>query len=379
MLRTSVRLVSMLPLVFFCATLHGQTQGEMTGEVTDPSGAVIPGVTITITNQGTNATRQMLTNATGVYSIPSLLPGNYTLKAEAKGFQSMVRNGIELQVQQVLRIDFHMTLGQASQTVNISAGESLLNQENATVGTVIDAKRIVDLPLNGRDFLQLVALSPNVVFGFAPSGQQVSIQGGQRAETTISIAGQRAEFNYYTLDGLADTDDNFNDYLLLPSIDALQEFKVQYGIYPAEYGRNIGQINVSTKSGTNDLHGVLFDFVRNSVMDADNYGFTAGSPLKSPLVRNQFGFTLGGPVIVPKLFNGKNRLFFMTNYEGQRWYTSLQKVATVPTGAMRMGDFSSISNTIYDPATRVQSSSGQITAQPFPGNIIPASRFDQYA
>jgi len=207
----------------------------------------------------------------------------------------------------------------------------------------------------------LVALSPNVTFGFQPSGQQSTIQGGLRASTTISLAGQRAEWNYYTLDGLTDTDDNFNDYLLMPSIDALQEFKVQEGIYPAEYGRNVGQINVSTKSGTNQYHGALWDFIRNSVMDANNYGFTSTLPIKSPLVRNQFGYTLDGPVYIPKVFNGKDKLFFMTNYEGQRWTTSLPEIATVPSLAMRgqvtgqnYADFSSVAatNPIYDPTTQ---------------------------
>jgi hypothetical protein len=378
-LKKVLYLAGVLCLGVSCVNLHGQTQGEMTGEVTDPSGALMPGATVTVTNEATNATRQMRTNATGVYSFPALLPGTYTLKTVATGFDSEVRSGIELQVQQVVRIDFRMTVGQTNQTVNVSAAVPLLNTADLTVGTVIDTKRISDLPLNGRNFLQLVELSPNVVYGFAPAGQQVTIEGGQRAETTISIAGQREEFNYYTLDGMNNTDDDFNNYLLLPSIDALQEFKVQYGVYPAEYGRNVGQINVSTKSGSNDFHGALWDFVRNSVMDADNFAFVAGVPLKSPLSRNQFGYTLGGPVIFPKLFNGKNKLFFMTNYEGQRWYTALQEVATVPSIAMRSGNFSGISTAIYDPATRVQNGSGQITAQPFPGNVIPTNRFDPYA
>ncbi len=381
MSRKPLSLVSLLPLILFCATLYGQTQGEITGEVTDASGAVMPRVRVTVTNENTNAVRETVTNGAGQFDFPSLLPGNYALKAEAQGFQTMVRNGIELQVEQVVRSDFRMSVGQVSQTVMVSTAAPLVDPEDVTVGTVIGTQRITDLPLNGRDFLQLVSLSPNVVYGFSPAGQQVSIQGGQRAETTISIAGQRAEFNNYTLDGLADTDDNFNDYLLLPSIDALQEFKVQYGIYPAEYGRNVGQINVSTKSGSNNYHGALWDFVRNSVMDADNYGFVANVPLKSPLERNQFGYTLGGPVVFPKLFNGKNRLFFMTNYEGQRWYTSEQEVATVPSLAMRgdagqpYADFSSNSNPIYDPNTR-QMVGGVLVAQPFPNNQIPMNRFD---
>ncbi len=270
--------------------------------------------------------------------------------------------------------------------MTVSTAAPLLSTEDVTVGTVIGTQRITDMPLNGREFLQLVALSPNVVYGFAPSGQQTTIQGGLRASTTISIAGQRAEFNYYTLDGLNDTDDNFNDYLLLPSIDALQEFKVQYGIYPAEYGRNVGQVNVSTKSGTNEYHGVLFDFVRNSVMDATNYQFTALPPAKSPLIRNQFGFTLGGPVRIPKLFNGKNRLFFMTNYEGQRWYTQLVATAIVPTLQERgqvagdeYFDFSDQSRNDLRPSNPNGQRQATLLRPQFPNNQIPLNRLDNSA
>jgi hypothetical protein len=370
--------------VFVCLVLHAQTQGGITGEITDASGAVIPKAKVTVTNEDTNAVRVTNTNGSGQYNVPSLLPGSYSVAAEAVGFEKMVRKGIQLQVEQIVRSDFQMAVGQVDQIITVSTAAPLLDTEDVTVGTVIGTKRITDMPLNGRDFLQLVSLSPNVVYNFAPAGQQVSIQGGQRAQTTISIAGQRGEFNYYTLDGLADTDDNFNDYLLLPSIDALQEFKVQYGIYPAEYGRNVGQINVSSLSGSNVYHGALWDFIRNSVMDAYNYDFTTAPPLKSPLNRNQFGYTLGGPVIVPKLFNGRNRLFFMTNYEGQRWYTSLASTATVPTLAMRgqasgdsFFDFSASGlQKIYDPATETGSGS-TATAQQFPNNQIPLSRIDK--
>ncbi len=379
MLRHCPFALILLSLIFLAPRLQGQTQGEITGEVTDSSGAVMPRVTVTVTNQGTNVSRQLLTNDTGVYSAPSLLPGTYQVRAETKGFESIVRTGVELQVQQVVRIDFHMNVGQANEFVTVSGAAPLLTTENATVGTVIDNRRIVDLPLNGRDFLQLVALSPDVVYGFAPAGQQSTIQGGQRSQVTISISGERSEFNHFTLDGIEDTDNNFNDYLFLPSIDALQEFKVQTGIYPAEFGRNVGQINVSTKAGTNQYHGALYEFFRNSKMDANDFGFTSLAPVKNPLVRNQYGFTLGGPVIVPRLFNGKNRLFFMANYEGQRWRTALHEIATLPNAAQRNGDYSGIAQLIYDPSTRAQSANGKITAQPFPGNVIPSNRFDSYA
>jgi hypothetical protein len=226
--------------------------------------------------------------------------------------------------------------------VQVSATAVQLNTDDATVGTVIENRRIVDLPLNGRDYLQLVALSPNVSSGFANGGQSDSRQGGSRANEQISVAGQRREFNYFTLDGVDNTDVNFNTYIIQPSIDALQEFKVQTGIYPAEFGRATTQINVSTKPGTNEYHGTVFEFLRNDKLDARPYDFSGSNPEKSPFKWNQYGFTLGGPIWIPKLFNGKNRLFFMSNYEAFRQRELDSALYTVPDNAMRNGDFSEL-------------------------------------
>ncbi len=304
-----------IALVGVSLPVLGQTFGEITGEVRDPSGAVIAGAAVTATNISTNAVRTTLTNATGVYSFPSLPPGVYNLKVEMQGFKTMTRMEIEIQVQQNARIDFEMAVGQVSEAIQVSAQATLLSSENATVGTVIENKRIVELPLNGRNYLQLVSLAPNVSFGFPSAGQAGSRQGGLRADQAIAVAGQRANFNHYTLDGVENTDPNFNTFVVLPSVDALQEFKVQTGIYPAEFGREATQINVSTKSGGNQYHGTLFHFLRNDKLDAQNYAFTSARPAKDPFKWNQFGFTIGGPVTVPKLFHGKDRAFFMANYE----------------------------------------------------------------
>ena len=176
---------------------------------------------------------------------------------------------------------------------------------------MIENKRIVELPLNGRNYLQLVSLAPNVSTGFSSQGQAGARQGGIRAAQTISVAGQRTNFNHYTLDGVENTDPNFNTFVVMPSIDALQEFKVQTGVYPAEFGRQTSQINVLTKSGTNQYHGTLFEFLRNDKMDANPYSFTSIRTSKDPFKWNQYGFTLGGPVRVPKIFNGRDKLFFM--------------------------------------------------------------------
>jgi hypothetical protein len=348
---------------------HAQTLGEITGLVTDASGAVIPGARLTITNENTNAARTATTNEAGVYSVPSLTPGTYSARAEADGFQSVVRSGVGLQVQQIARINFEMQVGQVAEVIEVSGGAPLMTTEDATVGTVIENRRIVELPLNGRSYLQLVALSPNVSFGFAPNGTAQGRQGGQRSEQSISISGQRSVYNYFTLDGIDNTDVSYNLYMFLPSIDALQEFKVQTGIFPAEFGRATAQINVSTKSGSNQFHGALFEFLRNSALDANNYSFTSVHPEKDPFKRNQFGFTVGGPIF-------KDRLFFMANYEGLRDRKGLRTVATVPSTAMRAGDFSGISSIIYDPASRQRQTDGTITATPFANNMIPSTRWD---
>jgi len=353
----------------------GQTFGEITGEVRDQSGAVVPAVPVTVTNTGTNAARTTNTNDAGVYSFPDLVPANYQVKVVAPGFQPQARTGIDLQVQQTVRIDFNLTVGQSTQTIEVSALAATLTTESATVGTVIAEKNINDLPLNGRNFLQLVALAPNVTYGFTAAGIASSRQGGDRVNQNISVAGMRGTWNNYTMDGVADTDPNFNLYIQVPSIDALQEFKVQSGIYPAEFGREGAQINVSTKSGTNDFHGTAYDFLRNSDLDAKPYDFIGTRPPKNPFKQNQYGYYLGGPVWIPKLFNGRNKVFFMSNWEGYKSRLTNEGLFTVLPDAWRNGDFSQLKTVLMDPNTRVQNGS-TYTASPFPGNVIPTNRLD---
>src|SRR6185436_18346990 len=301
-----------------CGVMSAQTSGEITGEVKDQSGAVAAGAAITVTNTATNVSRSTVTNTAGVYSFPNLVPGTYQVKVVVPGFDTVVKNGIELQVQASVRADFDLKVGTSTQTVEVSGMTAMLTTESATVGTVIEEKRITDLPLNGRNFFSLVALSPNVTYGFAQAAQAAGRQGGSRSTLTMSLAGARSAWSNYTLDGITNTDINFNLYIVLPSVEALQEFKVQTGIYPAEFGRTAGQINVSTRGGTNEYHGSAFEFLRNDKLDARPYFFkdpespTQVAPDKQPYRQNQYGFTLAGPVRIPKLFNGRNRVFFMS-------------------------------------------------------------------
>jgi hypothetical protein len=362
--------------LFLCLPSFAQTAGEITGEIRDSSGGVIPGATVTVRNQSTNAIRTAVSNNAGVYSFPVLQPGTYEVKAELQGFRAVARE-VDLQVQQTARINFTLDVGQITELMEVSAQATLLTTENATVGTVIENKRIVELPLNGRNYLQLVALSPNVSADFAGPGQAGARQGGTRAAQQLSISGQRREFNYFTLDGIDNTDVNFNTYIFMPSIDALQEFKVQTGIYPAEFGREASQVNVSTKSGTNNFHGTVFEFLRNDAFDARPYAFTTARPEKPPFKWNQYGYTAGGPVWIPKVVDGRDRLFFMSNFEGYRDRKQFQNLYSVPSEAMRTGNFSELlpGIVINDP-TRCTVVGSTRTCTPFAGNMIPTNRLD---
>jgi hypothetical protein len=355
-------------LALSAAKVSAQTSGEITGLVTDSSGAAVSGATVTVLNKATGAMRIVATNSDGLYSFPSLPPGSYELKVEQAGFKTARLDNVTLEVQQTARLDVAMEVGQVGETLTITSASALLNAENTTVGTVIENKIVTELPLNGRQYLNLVALSPNVNVLSPAAGQAGSRQGGDRAGQSISTGGQRIFFDYYTLDGVNNTDPNFNSYIALPSIDAIQEFKVQMGVYPAEYGHQSTQVNVSTKSGGNAFHGALFEFLRNDVLDAKPYAFTSARPNKSPFKWNDFGYELDGPVRIPKLFNGRDRLFFMSNYEALRRRQTSQATFSVPTAKMFAGDFSELlpGTVIYDP----------LTQQPFSGNIIPTNRLD---
>ena len=347
-------------------SLLGQTVGEITGQVGDSSGAGVPNATVTLTNTTTNAVRQASSNDQGLYTFASVPPGIYNVKVEHTGFKTTTSNNVEVQVQQTVRLDLLLQVGQVSESIEVSAAADLLQAENATVGTVVETQSITQLPLNGREYLNLVALSSNANTLSPAAGQAQSRQGGDRANQAISTGGNRIFFDYYTLDGVNNTDFDFNTYIVLPSIDAIQEFKVQTGVYPAEFGHEATQINVLTKSGGNAYHASLFEFLRNDVMDATPYAFTANRPNKSPFKWNDYGFEIDGPIVIPKLFNGRNKLFFMANDEWLIQRQSQQAVYSVPTAAMQQGNFSAWPTTIYDPATKT----------PYPNNIIPANQLN---
>ena len=292
-------------------SIYGQQTGEVTGTVTDATGALVAGATVTATNTATQQVRTAASNDTGTYALPFLQPGVYDLRAEKSGFKLITHPAVTVQVGDVARIDFAMEVGTVSQNVVVNTGEPLLTTESVSLGTVIGSKQITGLPLNGRDYLSLVALTPNVV-SEAPASGSSGLQGGVRSATAIAIAGQRLEFNHYTLDGVENTDPNFNSYIIHPSIDAIQEFRVQTGVYSAEFGKGASQINATTLAGTNQYHLVAFEFLRNDVFDAKEWRQVGK---KDPFRRNDYGFTLGGPLSIPKLFDARDKLFFMSNFE----------------------------------------------------------------
>src|SRR5438552_1646581 len=373
-----------VPLFLLLAVVpaHAQTpSGEISGTVVDSSGLPVPGVTVTLTNRATNVVRVVQTNEVGLYVISAIPPGTYDLKAELSGFRTVEKQGLVVQVGSANRLVFTMDVGELSEALTVVAHSPLIQTENAAISTVIENRAIVELPLNGRNYLQLASLIPGATTNGPSSSQGKQRMGGQRNSFALNVAGQRIHFNHYSLDGVENTDLNFNSYMLLPSVDALQEFNVVSGLFDAEYGRAIAQVNVSTKSGSNQLRGTAFEFLRNSAMDAKNYFDSASDPIP-PFKRNQYGFTLSGPVVLPRVVNGRNRLFFMVNWEGLRETKSLTATPSLPLSDWRNGDFSGLRDgsgnliPIYDPATRVFDAAGNVLQAPtaFPGNIIPANR-----
>ncbi len=366
----SARLVR-LSLVIFALPLFAQTSAEITGAVTDSSCAVIEGAAVTVQSTSTGQVRRVPTNQSGTYDVPFLTPGDYTVRVEKQGFKSATRSGVLLQVGAVARVDFTVEIGVVTESVEVQGGSALLTTENTAVGTVIENKRIVELPLNGRNYLQMVALSPNVSAEQGAGGEAAARKGGERTQRSLAVAGARSQFNHYTLDGIENTDPSYNLYALRPSIDALEEFKVETGVYSAEFGRAAVQVNVATKAGTNQYHGAVFGFFRRDALDAKEYKQVGD---KNPFSRNQMGFTFGGRLI-------RDKLFFMSNFETLREEKTLQGLSNVAPDRMRAGDFSASGRTIFDPATRVYSTDAQgnvraVSASPFPNNIIPSTRFN---
>jgi hypothetical protein len=357
---------------------------ELNGTVVDQTGAAVPNAKVTVTQADTGVSRQTVSDSAGNYLFTALQPSVYNLSAEASGFKRVVQNGLELQIDQRAEINLKLQLGNVNESVQVTGTAALLETESSSLGSVTNTKLVEDLPLNGRNFVQLATLAPGANgTGYSVSG---TIMSGTRPDdrrpgSEVFTNGNREGSNDFLYDGIDNNDRLTLSIVLRPPIEAIKEFKVQTNLYSADLGRNSGAaVDVVTKSGTNQIHGSAFEFLRNSWMDARSFFNVVGTPFPS-FRYNQFGGSLSGPVVLPK-YNGKDKTFFFVDYEGYRRSSLNTLVVTLPTVAERTGDFSGIKNTIYDPSTTtVLAGSNPIvyTRMPFPENIIPSSRFDPLA
>jgi hypothetical protein len=361
-------------LVIFASNASADVTGTIAGLVKDASGASVQDVAVTVTNVGTRAKFTTKSDPTGSYSLRDLPVGVYDLAAEVTGFKEFVSDGIRVQVNETVRLDVTLVVGAVTQAVEVSGQVSTVDTEGATLKEVVDQQRIEDLPLNGRDAVQLMQL----VAGVQPDDINGNVTSGATypGVTPVSVDGGRDNTANYILDGAQNNDHYSNAPNPMPNPDALQEFSVQTNNFSAEYGRNVGGIvNAVTKSGTNALHGTAFEYLRNYAVNAYNYFApinSNGGKQSDGLKRNQFGATLGGPVLLPHLYNGKDRTFFFFSYQGTRSDqvpTTVNQV--VPTAAEKAGNFSTLSTQLKDPFTGGVYANNQIPSSDF----APASVF----
>ncbi|MCZ2146445.1 MAG: TonB-dependent receptor [Bryobacterales bacterium] len=344
-------MICLLPRVALCQ------RATVSGQITDPGGTAVPEAGVTVLNMRTGARTTTSTNERGFYTIPFLQPGDYNISVESKGFQTVTRPAVKLDVDQVARIDFALQLGTITESVSVVGGAPLLDAATSSLSQQIENKTIVTLPLNGRDYAQLIVLGAGAV----PDSYS-------RATNGFNLNGSRTFQNSIQLDGI----DNLNRIMgidtatvsaLKPSIDALQEFKVETANYSAEYGQAAGGvISASIKSGTNALHGSAFEFLRNNVLDANDFFANRAGLRRAPLRQNEFGGTVGGRII-------RDRVFFFVSYDGTRQNRPSTVATTVPLPGMAQGNFGA--GAIYDPLNVVNG-----VRQQFPSNTIPASRLD---
>ncbi|MBL8211155.1 MAG: carboxypeptidase regulatory-like domain-containing protein [Bryobacterales bacterium] len=382
-IRRALLVFTALTLVVLSLSGQSTTQSVL-GLVSDSSGAVIPNAKITLTNTGTGIVQTATTNETGNYTFTLVPVGNYDVRVEADGFKTELVRNLRVETAAQVRQDINLTIGNVAESIEVAANAVLLNTENAVLGAVVENRRIIELPLNGRNVQSLAVLVPGVQYGIrtgtadGSGGFPIPGQG-----FGVISNGIRETHQVFSLDGVDAKDPRIHIANFVPSIEAIEEFKIQTNAYSAEYGFGGGaQVTVTMKSGTNNLHGTLFNFLRNDAFDAENYFLNfelapgATRAKKNSLRQNQYGLVLSGPVLIPKLYNGKNKTFWAFNYEARRTREGVVQTAAFPIDAFRTGDFSALARgytannrfvnpiLIYDPET----------GTPFPNNIIPASR-----
>ncbi len=344
--------IVLLVLALSMPALAQNATGRITGTVTDPQGSAVPGAKVRVTNVSTNVHWDAITTTEGAYQVLDLPIGNYKVAVEREGFAKIVTDTQELEINQTLRIDIRMKVGAISETVSVQAQAAQVETVNATLGGTVRGAPIQNLPLNGRNTLDLALTQPGVVpvdndlfYGSNNGGNDDNGYGG------ISVAGGRGDAVTYLLDGGVNNRVTSNQVVFNPNPEAVEEFRLLENNYTAEYGRNGGgTISVVTKSGTNSMHGSLYDYIRNDAFNASTFFANEQGQPRPVLKRNQFGGTIGGPISLPKLINGKDRFFFFFAYQGQRQTAteSLPAVATY-TPAQLNGDFSNFNNAGPDP------------------------------
>ena len=378
------------------AAMAQQATANVNGVVKDPNGAVVANVQVELTNVNTGVVRRTTTNSDGIYDFPTVVPGTYSMQATATGFAVVSQPPVTLQVGQTATFDFQLTVGAATSTVTVTAAAPTLEFATSELGTVVSPQQMNDLPLNGRNFTELLTIMPGVanINTDQNSGGGGGWNGASVGQFSFpAVNGARNRSNMFILDGSNDLNTLSGTYNYSPIVDAILEFKSQGHNDLAEYGGAAGAtVSVVTKSGTNQYHGALWEYLRNQVMDATGYFATTLAPLR----QNQYGASVGGPLSIPKLYNGKNRTFFYLAWEDFKYRSAVETGALGPTAAMRAGDFSALClsgfsggvcndrdpktgqvlHQLYDPATTVSDGAGGYTRSPFAGNIIPSGRIN---
>src|SRR3954447_491085 len=360
-----------------CRSANAQSAtGAVQGRVVDRSGGAVPEANVKIENQKTGVQSSTMTNGQGAFLQPYLIPGEYKLTVEKAGFDKNVTSDIRLSVQQTIELELTLKVGEISTTVEVNANAAQLNTSTSAVSTVITNKAIIDLPLNGRNPYALATLVPGV---FPDGGGSTPLLGGGRnASSEITIDGASVI--------VPENNVSIQDTGYRPIVDTVEEVAVITNALSAEFGRTGGGvITVATKTGTNKLHGWGFDFLRNSKLEANTWSNNRNGARLGSFQQNQFGGTLGGPVVIPHLYDGRNRTFFFFAEQSQRTRSAASATATMPLDAWKIGDFSQLKSgsgqaiTIYDPDTVTQDASGNYIRTPFEGNIIPRNRMDPVA
>jgi hypothetical protein len=396
----AVMVAAVMTLVVSSSAAAQVTTGTFVGTVRDPNG-IVPGATVTVREVNRGTSNNYVTDDTGSYTAPFLSPGTYIIEVNVPGFKKWMRDGVVLQVNQRARVDVTLEVGGVEETTNVTAGAPLLRTDSSEVGTVIDERAIKELPLNGRNFATLVYLTPGITPGQAGENLSGASTFNPRGASNFNALGHQANANAWLIDGIDNNEYTFNTLIIAPSVEQVREFKVLSGVFSAEFGRGAGVVSVATKSGSNVLHGTVFEYLRDDAFDARNFfvrkvalpgGGLQVDP-KPPLNRHQFGGAAGGALVVPGLYDGHNRTFFFADYAGLKEKRGQVFVNTVPTAQTRNGDFSDFRDAngnlilIYDPLTTrpnpnfnsgapVSASNPQFLRDPFANNVIPQNRLN---